>query len=252
MVNKELRTREFWNNTVDIFLQSYFKSDPTFGKIIEKCIKKYIVPSQYLHVNTMRILEIACYSGKDTRYIAQKFPDAEVIGVDLSSYVVKKAQEYSNILNTKNHKLFVGDAFNLNFPDKYFDISFHNGFWIYFDDDMDIKKLWAEQKRVTKKFAVICVHNRFNLKDRVLFFNKAKFGKEKLYAIRWWDKNSLRKILGNDKIVLLGGTDDWIFLSLKKIINKIFGPVSNHLPNLKVGLVRAERILVVVDCEEYE
>jgi len=49
--------------------------------------------------NKVRILDIGCGTGYSLKYLEKKYPNAELIGVDLSPEMIKKAKKKSNNLN---------------------------------------------------------------------------------------------------------------------------------------------------------
>lgn len=135
------------------------------------------------------ILEIAAGSFRDTMQLNKW--GLRCTGIDYSSVAVQMARQYykndTNILEM--------DAFQMKFASKTFDISYHNGFFIYFDDDNILEQLIREQIRVTKTMVVCTVHNKTN-PNLVSTFQKK--GKENdLYNIRWFNSNEIQNLLSS-------------------------------------------------------
>lgn len=73
-----------------------------------------------IHINTddkIRILDIGCGTGYSLKYLEKKYPNADLIGVDLSPEMINKAKKKlkkSNlILNGYNKELFEEGEFDL-------------------------------------------------------------------------------------------------------------------------------------------
>jgi len=68
----------------------------------------------------LRILELACGTGRTTRFLRMAFPKAKITAVDLSPAYLKVAQE--NLRDLDRIDFVEGDASNLNFKDSSFDV----------------------------------------------------------------------------------------------------------------------------------
>ena len=91
-------------------------------------------------------------------------------------------------------KIFNGDAFNFsNLQDKQFDVTFHNGFWVLFENDDEIKKLAQEQARITKNKMIVTVHNGHN-KDFIRYFDELS-KEDDLYKIRFFKKDEIADLM---------------------------------------------------------
>jgi len=76
-------------------------------------------------VNRGKVLDIGCGAGLITAKLAKRNPDFEIIGIDASEHMVELAQQVclEERLNLDRKVSFlVGDAYNLSYPDNYFDI----------------------------------------------------------------------------------------------------------------------------------
>jgi len=78
------------------------------------------------------ILEIGCNCGPNLYLLAKKFPDAEMIGIDINPIAVQNGNEWFAQEGISNVKLSVGNADELGqFPDKSFDVVFTDAVLIY-------------------------------------------------------------------------------------------------------------------------
>jgi ubiquinone/menaquinone biosynthesis C-methylase UbiE len=178
-----LRTPSEWNAEWQKWFAIYSKGNPRLGK--------WIKASYPIH--NARILEIAAGSGRESRYLAKYSKEATC--VDFSPEAVFHLGK-SGLPN--NMSVAQADAFELNFPDQHFDLTFHKGFWILFSENSDIEKLLAEQFRVTKKTMLAIVQNGLNLKQVAEAHKKAEY--DPLFMFRFFEPNELlnlsKKTLG--------------------------------------------------------
>lgn len=167
-----LRKENYWNNEwTNVFdhYQQDIRHAYYIRSIKNKCENK--------------LLEIAAGSFRDMRTLCKWGILCE--GIDYSSEAVDRAKKHSPELAHKIQKM---DAFNLTFTDNFFDLSFHNGVWGYFDDT-DILKLAHEQARVTRSRIIATVHNAHNIQFKNYFDQMKK--KDPLYSIRFFTKNEM-------------------------------------------------------------
>jgi ubiquinone/menaquinone biosynthesis C-methylase UbiE len=130
--------------------------------------------------------------------------------------------------------LIVENAFNFSFKDKSFDLSFSNGFWIYFKDDLKLQALLKESCRISRKYVVILVHNKENKLLVNKFMKKSKT--DSLYAVRFFYRKELLDIIKESNInyesILLkkfGGPVD--FLYTKKFLN-MMNPINKYADSI--------------------
>lgn len=135
-----------------------------------------------------KLLEIAGGSFHDTSCLNSW--GISCTGIDLCREVIRMAKEKNPALQ---NKLFVMDAKRLDFNDKTFDVSFHNGFLGYFEREEDIHPFLEEQVRVTKRLIVCSVHNELN---STLLRKFRRFSLvDDLYNIRFYTPRQLKKML---------------------------------------------------------
>jgi len=110
-------------------------------------------------------------------------------GIDYSSVSVCKAKHHFTDYAERIQRM---NAFDIQFGDGLFDLSFHNGFWNYFDDN-EIKTLLREQARVTKYRIVATVHNKHNTRF-VEYFNRLA-EKNPLYKLRFFEVDEMVELM---------------------------------------------------------
>lgn len=126
------------------------------------------------------ILEIAAGSFRDMAFLNALGYDC--YGCDFSSKSVQSAKKYFPHLS---NKIFELNAFNLDRIGKNFDVTYHNGFWVLYEDDEVIRSLFNIQKSITNNFMIITVHNGHNHNFKNYFLEKQKL--DNLYAIRFFE-----------------------------------------------------------------
>jgi 2-polyprenyl-3-methyl-5-hydroxy-6-metoxy-1,4-benzoquinol methylase len=211
-------TKKFWEESWMQHIEGYLNSVPRAGIFIKNYFK-----------NIKSVLEIAGGSCRDSRYLANNGFCAT--GSDFDEKTLKYLQEE----RFPNDKLNYSkeDAFNLTFQDNSFDLVFHNGFFIYFNDD-EIYAMLREQERVSQKYIVFFVHNKKNRKQVELFNKKAK--NDKLYDIRFFNSDEVLDIVKSSgiktkklKILKFGGLYDVFYRKSVKKLPNILYPVRNML-----------------------
>jgi len=204
-------TQEFWKKSWIKYIESYLNTTPRAGIFIQNYFK-----------NINSVLEIAGGSCRDSRYLANHGFDAT--GSDFDGNTLKYLQ--TERFPKDKLKYSEEDAFSLTFSDNSFDLIFHNGFFIYFNNQQIINML-KEQARVSRKFIVVFIHNVNNSQLIKTFHEKGK--EDDLYKIRFFDKNELSIILKkseidykNIKVMKFGGKSDAFYnKTLKKAIPNI-------------------------------
>jgi ubiquinone/menaquinone biosynthesis C-methylase UbiE len=195
-----------------------------------------------LNANETRIMELAAGSFRDVGALNSMGFDC--YGCDYSSQAVLSAR---NQFPEKTEKLSEQNCFNIQFSDKSFDFTFHNGFWGYFLND-EILQLAKEQARITKYRIAATVHNAHN-KQFVEYFYYLKEN-DPLYQIRFFEIEEMTELMSsvakNIKIIPVGKgkkyyEDDLINIGLgdAEYIRKSF---DYHKMNL---LESSERLLCI-------
>jgi ubiquinone/menaquinone biosynthesis C-methylase UbiE len=142
-----------------------------------------------LNPNEKKLLEIAAGSFRDAGALNKW--GLECYGVDFSAKSVELAKKQ---FQGFAERISQQDAFEFDFEDKTFDLSYSNGFWVCFDND-DILNLAKEQARITKYRIVATVHNAHN-KQFVEYFDKLKQN-DPLYKIRFFEIEEITELMKN-------------------------------------------------------
>lgn len=173
---ERLTTAEDWDNKwPDIF--DHYQNDPRHAHYINAIRRR----------DERRILEIAAGSFRDIALLNKG--GVEGYGIDFSPEAVTRAREFY----PQNAELFsVQDAFNLDFSDKFFDLSYHNGFWGLFKEE-HIQQMAIEQARVTRSRMVVTVHNAHNVGFANYFQSKQE--SDSLFNIRFFTVDEIEAFL---------------------------------------------------------
>ena len=145
----------------------------------------YYIASHFKDINSS--LEVGCGSARDSIYLASR--GLKVSACDYEPWLIDALKEKHKDISID---FYEADAFDLQFSDNSFDLVFHSGFFIYFEDE-DIVKLIKEQVRIASKYILIMVHTKQNKKQQKTFFENAKTNI--LYNIRFFDIECLEKVI---------------------------------------------------------
>lgn len=132
------------------------------------------------------ILDIGCGTGKNIKLFSERFPQASVIGSDISPDMLKVANEKYNI---PEENLICCSSYELPFPDNSFDFVTEFGMLHHVEEP---ERVVTEMLRVARKAIFISDSNRFgqgSLLSRIFKLFLCKIG-------LWWP---LRKILNGGK-----------------------------------------------------
>lgn len=180
--------RTFWQR----HLADYLRVGPRTGQYLEMLFAD----------KSLSFLEIAGGSLRDANYLAEKGYAAT--GSDFLCDLVEGARSFYR--NPRLHTLVL-DAFNTQLDDGAYDVTFHNGFLVYFRSDNDIKTLLAEQVRITRAYVVAVVHSAHNPRLRQAFASKARCNP--LFDIRFFKDKEMRALLqpyGRTRLYPYGGS----------------------------------------------
>lgn len=145
----------------------------------------------YIHAlledHDCHVLEIGAGSFRDMAELRRRGIDCE--GMDFSPESVERARrQFPDMANAIHHM----SAFDMPFPDKAFDVTYHNGVWVLFSD-AQIKELSAEQARVTRHRMIATVHNAHN-RQFVEYF-ECKKAEDSLYDIRFFEMDEIAELM---------------------------------------------------------
>lgn len=207
MIKKSFENSDYWSDAWVRHLETYLAAPPRCGIWLD----------YYFSDRALTFLECAGGSCRDSRYLFEK--ERRSVGSDFDDKTllyVKKKFIHSHF------SLLKEDAFKFSFADDSFDVVFHNGFWICFDNDEKITNLLKEQVRISKKYIVALVHN---INNRQLVTRFAELSaKDDLYNVRFFSIDALVSIvksagIGSSKVRFekFGGPVDRLFVFENKI-----------------------------------
>ncbi len=138
-VDWDKQSDRFWR--ADVVIPTYYSSQNFHGieggylkssaAVTYDAVTQYVLPPNEIwvrqalidavKVKPRRILDLGCGTGSTTLMLKQAFPDAEVIGLDLSPYMLVRASHKSESAALKIHWLH-GNAENTGFASESFDL----------------------------------------------------------------------------------------------------------------------------------
>jgi len=146
---RHLRRGNDWNDTKhpgddDEWVKSYWDSrDHSHRQFLLEHITKFSPVSS--------VLEIGCNCGPNLYLLARKFPDSQIVGIDINPEAVRKGNEWFAQEGIKNIRLLVGKADELGqFKDRSFDVVFTDAVLIYVGPDK-IKEVVKGMLRITRR-----------------------------------------------------------------------------------------------------
>jgi len=149
-------------------LESIKKIYAGYSNVYDVIFKSFFYPRIKHAIHSMgimhgdRILDV----GVGTGLSLPLFPrHCKVVGIDLSSAMLKKARQKIKKLNLDHIELLEMDAMNLNFPDNAFDKVLISHVVSVVPDPY---RVMSEVKRVCKKGGRIVIINHFKSKNKVM------------------------------------------------------------------------------------
>jgi ubiquinone/menaquinone biosynthesis C-methylase UbiE len=138
-IDWDKQSDRFWR--ADVVIPTYYSSQNFHGieggylkssaAVTYDAVTQYVLPPNEIWVRQAlidavkvkphRILDLGCGTGSTTLMLKQAFPDAEVIGLDLSPYMLVRACHKSESAALKIHWLH-GNAENTGFASQSFDL----------------------------------------------------------------------------------------------------------------------------------
>lgn len=222
-----------WNDK----LEEYLCGQPRAGLFIDRLLRSGFDSA----------LEIACGSARDSLFLREI--GKSIVASDSSETVISKLGHRFGGL--KNISFRVEDAKSLSFPSRSFDVSFHNGFYVLFDDDSAIANMLREQHRVTKRHVIFLVHNAHNPRLTRLFERKSR--SDALYDIRFFTEEDIETIVLESgvtfrrmRILRFGGpADRFLHARIRGLPNPFRIPARRYLDRLYAltPLRAAERLV---------
>ena len=147
------KERDDWGKESNDWIKGYRDSlDHPHRTFLAETISKF---------NPSIILEIGCNCGPNLYPLAKKFPNAKIIGIDISPMAVQKGNEWLAQEGISNVKLLEGKADELRqFQDKSFDVVFTDAVLIYIGPDK-IKEVIKEMIRITRRALILMEWHSF-------------------------------------------------------------------------------------------
>lgn len=141
------RSRDDWGKGCDDWIEGYWSSQShPHRSFLVDTISKF---------NPSSILEVGCNCGPNLYLLARRFPNAEIVGVDINPEAIQRGNELLKREGISNITLLEGMADDLGrFQDKSFDVVFTDAILIYIGPDK-IKESISEMLRVGSKALVL-------------------------------------------------------------------------------------------------
>jgi len=145
----------------------YFSCEYEKGKYVRQieAVKQYALHPQ-------NILEIGCAEGAHTLMLARAFPEASILGIDISKNVVKRAKE--NCQCCQNVNIVEADIIELfrqaHFPENTFDVIIQSELLYYLFPELLIKLELIHYLRsitkIMKNNGIFVTSNQLNVRSR--------------------------------------------------------------------------------------
>lgn len=171
-------TKDFWTSAWSRHYDTYYSAVPRQAYYLD-----FVLDGA-----DRRLLEIGAGSFRDSVRLNEWGYDCT--GTDFSDEAATRAKAGYPQFAEKLHAM---DASALEFEDNAFDVSFHNGFFVLFEDDAVIQSFLQEQLRVTKRKVICTVHNALNT-QRVEKFRELSES-DSLYDIRFFTPDEIKAVL---------------------------------------------------------
>lgn len=146
----------------------YFVSEYQKGKYVKQieAIKQYYLYPQ-------NILEIGCAEGAHTLMLARAFPEASILGVDISKNAVKRAKQ--NCGHCRNVNIMEADIIELfkqaHFPENTFDVILQSESLYYLFPklviQMNLIHYLSSITKIMKNNGIFVTSNQFSIRTRL-------------------------------------------------------------------------------------
>lgn len=211
---------EAWGAVWQEKIEHYLNAVPRTGVFIDR----------YFRGKVHTILEVAAGSSRDSIYLAKQ--GFHVTASDYERNIIQCMEERTH----ESRIRFVhADAFHMGMENDAFDLVFHNGFFVLFDENEAIVDLLREQARIARHYIVIFVHNALN-HAHVSHFEKLAQS-DPLYKIRFFEPDEVAAVVKQSGIAVrrlewmkFGGPYDILFYKrMKKVIPNLLYPMRTWL-----------------------
>jgi hypothetical protein len=177
-LRKELTSREWWSQAWHYHHRAY---------VARTSLQAYYL-NCILPRHTQVLLELGAGSFRDTAQLNQW--GYTCYGTDFSPDAVMLGRQ---TFPQYAHRFVVADSTRLPFKEKTCDVCFHNGLFVYFEEDAIIREILSEQVRISRVGIVCTVHNALNARLLQRFEMLAK--DDPLYEIRFFTPDELVSLL---------------------------------------------------------
>ena len=209
--------RNDWAESWKKHLSEYSSGIPRTGIFIKSYVK-----------GIKTSLELGCGSARDSIMLALKGID-----VTASDYEPSLIEALKEMHKDKNVVFSVVDAFDTKFKPDFFDLVFHNGLYVLFNDN-EIVSMLKEHARISAKYLLILVHNGKNLQQKKLFAKKAET--DPVFNIKFFEIENLKKLLQLSDLhykkvefYKFGGKADIFFSKKLKGVPNILYPIREKI-----------------------
>lgn len=151
--DKEFENRDPWN-----YLTSQYE--------INKYLRQLMLIKDRITV-PKRILEIGCAEGAHTKMIMQEFPEADIVGLDISSIAIERAKEK---VGSNKVEFICKDIIDYiyNDEDGFFDLIIWSESVYYIGDRLSIKDVFECFEKIIAKLksgGILCMANIIDQKN---------------------------------------------------------------------------------------
>ena len=146
-------SKDYWDGDRRICYGGYRYISGRWEKVARAMARHYKLPSK------PKILDIGCGKGYLLYDFLKVIPDAEIYGIDISSYAIENSKEEIR------DRLMIGSSTRLPWPDNYFDLVFSIN-TLHCLHTYDLEASLKEMERVGKNHKYICVESWRNQTEK--------------------------------------------------------------------------------------
>ena len=146
-------SEEYWDGDRRICYGGYHYLEGRWEKVARAIVEHYPLPAK------PKILDIGCGKGFLLYDFLKVLPNAEIHGIDISSYAIENSKE--EIRN----RLHLGNAINLPWPDDYFDLVYSIN-TLHCLHSYQLESALREMERVGRSHKYLCVESWRNQEEK--------------------------------------------------------------------------------------
>jgi SAM-dependent methyltransferase len=152
----------------------FYSKDISWQVFLDKLSDHKYYLQKILELNPKKVLEVGC--GPGVRCIFLSYLGIDVTALDNDEGIIEQIKFYTKNLRGKN-KIENGDAFNLSYSEKEFDVIFNAGFLEHFED--------LEKIQLVKEFTRVAEYYIFMVPNKA--HRLRPYGNEDLKTKEEWD-----------------------------------------------------------------